>query len=115
MTYYLRSSGIKALTKLRILCYNMIPTIFLSIYMRYTLNLRLLIFRFSTDSHGGVGTVIMLIFLSAGEESSAMWETWVQSLSWEDHLEEGKGYPLQYSGLKNSMDCMVCGVAKSQT
>ena len=22
-------------------------------------------------------------------------------------LEEGKGYPLQYSGLENSMDCMV--------
>ena len=28
---------------------------------------------------------------------------------------EGKGYPLQYSGLKNSMDCIVHGVAKSQT
>ena len=28
---------------------------------------------------------------------------------------EGIGYPLQYSGLKNSMDCMVHGVAKSQT
>ena len=28
---------------------------------------------------------------------------------------EGKGYPLQYSGLENSMDCMVNGVAKSQT
>ena len=28
---------------------------------------------------------------------------------------EGKGYPLQYSGLENSMDCMVHGVAKSQT
>ena len=27
---------------------------------------------------------------------------------------EGKGYPLQYSGLKNSMDCIVHGVAKSQ-
>ena len=26
---------------------------------------------------------------------------------------EGKGYPLQYSGLENSMDCMVHGVAKS--
>ena len=26
---------------------------------------------------------------------------------------EGKGYPLQYSGLKNSMDCIVHGVAKS--
>ena len=28
---------------------------------------------------------------------------------------EGKGYPLQYSGLENSMDCMVHGVAESQT
>ena len=28
---------------------------------------------------------------------------------------EGKGYPLQYSGLENSMDCIVYGVTKSQT
>ena len=28
---------------------------------------------------------------------------------------KGKGYPLQYSGLENSMDCIVYGVAKSQT
>ena len=28
---------------------------------------------------------------------------------------EGKGYPLQYSGLENSMDCIVHWVAKSQT
>ena len=28
---------------------------------------------------------------------------------------EGKGYPLQYSGLENSMDCTVHGVAKSHT
>ena len=28
---------------------------------------------------------------------------------------EGKGYPLQYSGLENPMDCRVHGVAKSQT
>ena len=26
---------------------------------------------------------------------------------------EGKGYPFQYSGLENSMDCIVHGVAKS--
>ena len=26
----------------------------------------------------------------------------------------GKSYPLQYSGLENSMDCIVHGVAKSQ-
>ena len=29
--------------------------------------------------------------------------------------EEEKGYPLQYSGLENSMDCTVLGVKKSQT
>ena len=28
---------------------------------------------------------------------------------------EGKGYPLRHSGLGNSMDCIVHGVAKSQT
>ena len=32
----------------------------------------------------------------------------VQSLSWEDSPGEGKGYPLRYSGLENSMDC-PCG------
>ena len=30
-------------------------------------------------------------------------------------LGEGKGYPLQYSGLENSMDCIVHEVTKSQT
>jgi len=38
----------------------------------------------------------------------AMWETWVPSLAL-------KGYLLQYSGLENSMDCIVHGVAKSRT
>ena len=28
---------------------------------------------------------------------------------------EGKNYPLQYSSLENSMDCIVHGVAKSWT
>ena len=28
---------------------------------------------------------------------------------------EGKGYPLQYSGLENSMGAIVHGVAKSRT
>ena len=28
---------------------------------------------------------------------------------------EGKGKSLQYSGLENSMDCIIHGVAKSQT
>ena len=39
----------------------------------------------------------------------AMQETWVRSLG------EGKGHPLQYSGLENSTDCRVHGVAKSRT
>ena len=28
---------------------------------------------------------------------------------------EGKGYPLQYSGLENSTDCIVHGITKSDT
>ena len=27
---------------------------------------------------------------------------------------EGKGYPLQYSGLENSMDCIVHGIANEK-
>ena len=34
----------------------------------------------------------------------AIWETRVQSLGWEDSPGEGNDYPLQYSGLENSMD-----------
>ena len=34
---------------------------------------------------------------------------------WERSPGEGKGYPLQYSGLENSKDCIVYGVTKSQT
>ena len=45
----------------------------------------------------------------------AMWETWVQSLGWEDSPGEGKGYPLQYSGLENFMDCIVHWVTKTHT
>ena len=30
-------------------------------------------------------------------------------------LAEGKDYPLQYSGLENSMDCIGRGVVKSRT
>ena len=44
----------------------------------------------------------------------AMRETWVQSLGWEDPLEKGTATHY-YSGLENSMDCTVHGVAKSQT
>ena len=40
----------------------------------------------------------------------AMWETWVQSLGWEE-----KGHTLQYSGLENSMDYIVHEVTKNWT
>jgi len=51
---------------------------------------------------------------------SAMQETWVQSLGWEDSPREGNGYPLQYSVLENSMDrggwwITVHGVEKNRT
>ena len=45
------------------------------------------------------------------ENPPAMWETWIRSLGWEDSLEKGKA--TQYSGLENSMDCIIHGVAKS--
>ena len=43
----------------------------------------------------------------------AMRETLVRFLGQEESTEEGNGYPLQYSGLENSMDCIVHGVKKS--
>ena len=43
-----------------------------------------------------------------------MRETRVRSLGWEDPW-RGNGYLLQYSGLENSIDCIVHGVAKSWT
>ena len=58
----------------------------------------------------GVSLVAQLV-----KNPSAMGETWVRSLGWEDALEKGKGYPLQCSGLENSMDCIVYGVTKSWT
>ena len=45
----------------------------------------------------------------------AMWETWVRFLGWEGYPGEGKGYPLRYSGLENSIDCIVHEVAESDT
>ena len=50
---------------------------------------------------------------SDGQES-AYNVGYIQSLGWEDPLEE-KVYPLQYSGLENSMDSTVHGVTKNWT
>ena len=44
----------------------------------------------------------------------AMWETWLGSTPrLRRSPAEGNGYPLQYSGLENSMVCIVNGVTKS--
>ena len=50
----------------------------------------------------------------------AMWETWVQSLGWEDFPGEGNGNLLQYFCMENPMDrggwqATVYGVTKSWT
>ena len=46
----------------------------------------------------------------------AVQETWVLSPGWEDPLAKGKAsLPPQFSGLKNYMDCIAQGVAKSRT
>ena len=44
-----------------------------------------------------------------------MQETPVRFLGWEDPLEKGIGYPLQYSVLENSMDYIEHGVTESWT
>ena len=44
-----------------------------------------------------------------------MCEAWVQIPGLGRSPGEGKGHPLQYSGLENFMDCIVHGVAKSGT
>ena len=65
---------------------------------------------------GRLPTPVFLGFLcgSPGKESTCN----VGDLGWIPGLgrspEERKGYPLQYSGLENFMDCTVNAVAKSQ-
>ena len=43
---------------------------------------------------------------------SAVWETWVRSLGWENSLGKGKATPLQYSGLENSMTVQSMGLER---
>ena len=50
---------------------------------------------------------------SAGKESTCNVGDLGLILGLGKSLGEGKGYPLQYSGLENSMDCIVHGFAKS--
>ena len=52
---------------------------------------------------------------SAGKESACSVGDLGSIPGLERYPGEGKGYPLQYSGLQNSMDCTVHGVTKSWT
>ena len=52
---------------------------------------------------------------SAGKESTCNVGDLGSILGMERSSGEGKGYLLQYSGVENSLDCIVHGVAKSQT
>ena len=52
---------------------------------------------------------------SAGKESACNAGDLGSVLGLERSPGEGKGYPLQYSALENSMDYTVHGVTKSQT
>ena len=45
----------------------------------------------------------------------AMWETWVRPPGLGRSPGEWKDYPLQYSGLENSTDCIAHRVANSRT
>ena len=65
--------------------------------------------------------MIMIIFMkdfpcgSAGKESTCNAGDLGSVSGFGRSPGEGKGYPLQYSGLENSKDCMVHGVTKSRT
>ena len=63
---------------------------------------------FTSESHG-------LPFSSAGKETTCNAEDLGLIPGLERSFREGKGYPLKYSGLENSLDSTVHGVAKSQT
>ena len=52
---------------------------------------------------------------SAGKESAYSAGEWGLIPGLRRSPGEGNSYPFYYSGLENSMDCIVHGVAKSQT
>ena len=52
---------------------------------------------------------------SAGKESACNVDDLGSIPGLGRYSQEEKGYSLQYSGLENSMDCIVYGVAKSRT
>ena len=55
------------------------------------------------------------LVLSNGKESACNAGVWGLIPGFRRSPGEGNGYPLQYSGLENFMDCVVHGVTKSQT
>ena len=50
-----------------------------------------------------------------GKESACSVEDMGLTPGFGRYLGEGKGYPVQYSGLENSMDSIVHGLGKSRT
>ena len=58
---------------------------------------------------------IHIIHGSTGKESACNAEDLGLIPGLERSPGEGKDYSPQCSGMENSMDCIVCGVAKSQT
>ena len=62
-----------------------------------------------------LNSAIAFLAVQLVKKLPAIWETWVQSLGWEDSLEKGMVILacVLYTGLENSMDCIVHGVAKS--
>ena len=72
------------------------------------------------DPGEGIGYLLQyswapLVCSSAGKESACNVGDVGSIPGWGRSLGERKGYPLQYSGLENSMDCIVHAVTKSQT
>ena len=69
------------------------------------------------DLVGGLPTLVFLGFpcSSAGTESACNAWDLGSILGLRRSPGEGKGYPLHYSGLDNSMDCIVHGVTKCRT
>ena len=73
------------------------------------------LFRFTEEIDTVVLALPVGLCISAGKESACNVGDLGSIPGLGRYPGEGKGYPLQYSDLENSMDCIVHGVAKSQT
>ena len=65
----------------------------------------------------GVGSHSLLqgIFPTQGSNPDLLHFRWILYPGWGRSPGKGNGYLLQYSGVENSMDCIVHGVEKSRT